>query len=47
MFDHFTQFHAVQGILGSLHQEFAYSAFSVEPPALLECLPLGLIEDQV
>ncbi len=47
MFDHFTQFCAVREILASLQQEFGYSELSVEPPAMLENLPGGLIEDQV
>jgi hypothetical protein len=47
MFDHFTQFCAAREIRASSQQEFGYAELSVEPPAMLENLPAGLIEDQI
>ncbi|MFS0758113.1 hypothetical protein ABC383_25955 [Noviherbaspirillum sp. 1P10PC] len=47
MFDHFTQIAATQDTLA--HEQDDFSAFgSLEsPPAQLEHLPQGLIEDQL
>lgn len=47
MFDHFTQIAATQDML--VHEQDDFSAFGSlsSPPAQLEYLPEGLIEDQV
>jgi hypothetical protein len=47
MFDHFTQFSAVQEKLASTQEEVFTFRFFNGPAVQLEKLPQGLIEDQI